>query len=365
MASSLDLPVPTGSTVDVSVILAGLVTYPASMVIKEPLPGNEILPGTPCYSFLIENKALNKKILFDLGLVKAWKTKLPPVVLNQIASVNGELTIEKDVADHLREANVPLESIDGIIWSHHHMDHVGDPSLFPPSTSLIVGPGFKSNKMTFPGYPKNPDAIVSDDAYQGRDIIELDFSTTPLGIGGFPALDYFGDGSFFLLYTKGHTHDHLSALARTSEDKFVFLGGDIAHHAAEFRPSPQQPLPDEIHPSPLDNNPFEPQLPPLSVCPGSVIEKLYPRRETHPDYRVTPFYEPNPLMSASQPDALVAIKKLQAFDASAKVFVIVAHDVDLKDFLPYFPKKINDWNMAGYEQVLRWRFLKDFLQTVA
>jgi hypothetical protein len=79
MASTSDLPVPTGSTVDVSVILAGLVTYPASMVIKEPLPGHEILPGTPCYSFLIENRAMNKKILFDLGLVKAWRTKLPPV----------------------------------------------------------------------------------------------------------------------------------------------------------------------------------------------------------------------------------------------------------------------------------------------
>ncbi|KAL2821970.1 metallo-beta-lactamase superfamily protein [Aspergillus granulosus] len=365
MAASPDLPVPTGSTVDVSVILAGLVTYPASMVIKEPLPGNEILPGTPCYSFLIENKAKGKKILFDLGLVKAWKKKLPPVVLDQIASINGELTIEKDVADHLLEANVPLESIDGIIWSHHHMDHVGDPSLFPSSTSLIVGPGFKSNKMTFPGYPKNPDALVSDDAYHGRELIELDFSAASLEIGGFPALDYFGDGSFFLLYTKGHTHDHLSGLARTSENKFVFLGGDIAHHAGEFRPSPQQPLPDEIYPSPLDSNPFDPQLPPLSVCPGSVIEKLYPRKETHPDYTITPFYEPNPLMSASQPDALAAIEKLQVFDASAKVFVIIAHDVELRDFLPYFPNKINNWDTAGYEPLVRWRFLKDFLQAVA
>jgi hypothetical protein len=170
-------------------------------------------------------------------------------------------------------------------------------------------------------------------------------------------------GSIHILKLTALAHDHLSALARTSEDKFVFLGGDIAHHAGQFRPSPQQPLPDQVYPSPLDNNPFDPQLPPLSACLGSLIEKLYPRKETHPDYRVTPFYEPNPMGSSSQPDALAALKKLQTFDASAKVFVIIAHDVDLKDFLPFFPMKINDWYTAGYEPLVRWRFLKDFLQT--
>jgi hypothetical protein len=156
----------------------------------------------------------------------------------------------------------------------------------------------------------------------------------------------------------------LSTLARTSEDKFIFLGGDIAHHAGQFRPSPQQPLPDLIHPSPLDDNPLNPQLPPLSTCPGSLLEQLHPRKESHSGYRVTPFYEPNPTASASQPDALAALEKLQTFDASAKVFVIIAHDVDLKDFLSFFPKKINDWDKIGYEPLARWRFLKDFFQTV-
>jgi hypothetical protein len=142
-------------------------------------------------------------------------------------------------------------------------------------------------------------------------------------------------GSIYILRLTALAHEHLSALARTSKDKFIFLGGDIAHHAGQFRPSPQQPLPDQIHPSPLDNNPFNPQLPPLPTCPGSLIEKLHPRKETHHSYRVTPFYEPNPMGSASQADALAALKKLQTFDASAKVFVIIAHDAGLKDFLPF------------------------------
>jgi glyoxylase-like metal-dependent hydrolase (beta-lactamase superfamily II) len=118
------------------------------------------------------------------------------------------IDVEKDVADHLQEANFTLESIDGVIWSHHHMDHIGDVSLFPPSTSLIVGPGFEMSKITFFGHQRYPDVSVVDDEFHGRNITELDFSANSLEIGGFPAIDFFGDGSFFLLHTKGHSKLH-------------------------------------------------------------------------------------------------------------------------------------------------------------
>jgi len=32
----------------------------------------------PCYSFLVENESLGKKVLFDLGLMKDWREKMPP-----------------------------------------------------------------------------------------------------------------------------------------------------------------------------------------------------------------------------------------------------------------------------------------------
>lgn len=49
--------------------------------------------------------------------------------------------------------------------SHWHADHTGDPSTFPPTTELVVGPGFK-NKL-LPGYPADPNGLIleSDHAY--------------------------------------------------------------------------------------------------------------------------------------------------------------------------------------------------------
>jgi hypothetical protein len=78
MAPSINIPISTGSTVDVSIIHGGRTTVPTAYVVKKQIPGHELL-DMPCYSFLIENKQNGKKILFDLGLMKAWKEKLPPI----------------------------------------------------------------------------------------------------------------------------------------------------------------------------------------------------------------------------------------------------------------------------------------------
>jgi glyoxylase-like metal-dependent hydrolase (beta-lactamase superfamily II) len=225
MPSDLTLPAFKGSTVRVSALHGGRITMPSRFFFQKQILGHDLL-DIPCYSFLIDNKRLGQKILYDLGLMKAWKQKQPPgreysrlklicpsivlanvctlAVIAQLKSAKVVVDIKKDVANQLTEGNVPLESINAIIWSHHHFDHTGDPSLFPKSTSLVIGPGFKSNKTTFPGYPKNPDALAIDDAFEGRELIELDFSTSE-NIGGFPAIDYFGDGSFYILQAQGHS----------------------------------------------------------------------------------------------------------------------------------------------------------------
>jgi hypothetical protein len=46
--------------------------------------------------------------------------------------------------------------------SHWHFDHTGDPSTFPSTTEIVVGPGFKEAML--PTYPENEKGMISEEA---------------------------------------------------------------------------------------------------------------------------------------------------------------------------------------------------------
>ena len=98
----------------------------------------------------------------------------------------------------MEEHGVKGAEIKGIICSHWHWNHTGDPSSFDPHTALIMGPGFK--KAFTPGYPTNKDAPVLDSDFEGRELREVSFEDNHgLKIGNFSAVDFFSDGSFYLI----------------------------------------------------------------------------------------------------------------------------------------------------------------------
>lgn len=157
-------------------------------------------------------------------------------------------------------------------------------------------------------------------------------------------------------------HDHISALARTSENKFIFLGGDIAHHAGELRPTAQLTLPPQINSSLFGRLTSQVR----ASCPTSLFENIHPKKqkENGPNYTTIPFYEPNSLMNANLPEAELAIEKLQSFDALSEVFVIVAHYSSVLGILPFFPLKLTQWHEADYKVRGTWLFLGDFLKCI-
>ena len=54
-----------------------------------------------------------------------------------------------------------------------------------------------------PGYPAKVDSPILESDYEGRALNEIDFRDTGLRLGQFRAMDFFGDGSFFLLDCPG------------------------------------------------------------------------------------------------------------------------------------------------------------------
>ncbi|KAL8883482.1 MAG: hypothetical protein Q9215_008207, partial [Flavoplaca cf. flavocitrina] len=161
-----NFPIPeSASTVDISIIdttsrIRGIQT---ELFMEPKIKGHDII-DCPAYSFLIENEKSGQKILFDLGVRKDWEN-LAPKISNSIREKGWSVTVEKGVADILKD-----------------------------------GPGFKDAFV--PGFPAKEDCPIRESDYAGRELRELSFDLD-LTIGGYKALDYFGDGSFYLLDSPG------------------------------------------------------------------------------------------------------------------------------------------------------------------
>lgn len=307
----------------------------------------------PIYCFLVSHG--ERHILFDLGVRRDWD-KYAPKTVDLIRSTthcdtrhNVSEILDLQATD-TAGSGLPIvrsTDIEAVIWSHHHFDHIGDPSTFPASTTLVVGPGVP--KLCWPGYPTNPDAMVLDADIAGRAVHEIDFASNPLRIGGFDAFDYFGDGSFYLLDSPGHSIGHITALARVTTgggDSFVFMGADACHHPGVLRPTEYLPLPKQMSPSPLKG---------LHACPGELLQRLQRNGGTE-----EPFFEVSPVLFPDHTAAKETVRKMVELDAADNIFVILAHDESIRDHIDLFPKAINDWKAKGLRSATRWLFCKDF-----
>lgn len=234
---------------------------------------------------------------------------------------------------------------------------------FPPSTTITVGAGFAAAGL-LPGYPENPESPVLATDFENRSLVEIKFDDG-LTIGGFPAHDYFGDGSLYLLDSPGHCPGHISALARTTpssgerEATFVFLGGDICHFAGDFRPSPDKPLPDHLQEGLLRR-----RKAPIK-CPCS-LRSNHPNATNEADARTTPWYKmasEYPTVYKDYEIAKSSVLKMQALDQDDNVLVCLAHDAILLDTLPLFNKSpgenMNDWKIRGMKEKCHWGWLND------
>jgi hypothetical protein len=243
--------------IDTTFRLSGL---PCSYFLGPEVPGFENY-SCLAYSFLVTHHDprtdTNTRLLFDLGPSRNWQEDLPSPLAERIKGWNASIVVQENVPEILERSGVALDSIDALVWryvfslrrrvlvrltshhSHPHWDHMGKPSLFPPSADLITGPGLQ--EAFGPGYPENQAAPFKSSAVAGRKITELDFTTSSLRIGGLSAIDYFQDGSLYLLSAPGHAVGHIVALARTTssaessntarpDSTFVLMGGDSCQY---------------------------------------------------------------------------------------------------------------------------------------
>jgi len=170
-------------------------------------------------------------------------------------------------------------------------------------------------------------------------------------------VDYFDDGSLYLLSVPGHLSGHIVALARVASNSFLLLGGDSCHHVGQLRPT------EALH----IHHPCPGQL--ITAARHSISTKYFPS-SNHGDggakdgfnlttrtvpllqLPVGPFYED--LVTARE-----SVRKLGAFDANPDVFVVIAHDASLVPIVELFPASLNEWKAKGYKERGLWAFVDE------
>ncbi|RMZ86326.1 hypothetical protein DV736_g6449, partial [Chaetothyriales sp. CBS 134916] len=178
----------------------------------------------PSLSFLLTYESStdttnSKRVLFDLGL------RRNPAHVRQ----------------SLRASGLEPDTIDEIILSHVHWDHIGMPSDYP-GAKFFVGSGslkliknglneHMSHSNFQPDLFNNldarefPDPVAHYQARSPRDSLEHAWRS----VAGLNILDYSGNGNMYVVDTPGHLTGHISLLVRTGPRRWVLLIGDACH----------------------------------------------------------------------------------------------------------------------------------------
>ncbi|KIW99514.1 uncharacterized protein Z518_11253 [Rhinocladiella mackenziei CBS 650.93] len=227
--------------VTVSALEAGQLTLPERLFITDADPMKRAT--VPSLSFLIQHPSRTgklTKLVFDLGL-KRDMTKYPPAQQAHIAN-RQPVVLHPDCADSLRAGGLdPAKDIDIVMLSHVHWDHEGTPEDFPNS-QFVVGSGTLHllENGAPPHYPKeifNPELLPRDRTIELPPVSKNSTTTaakqtdhTWKPFAGFPAtIDFFGDGSVYVVDSPGHLFGHVNLLARVAPHSWVYLGGDCCH----------------------------------------------------------------------------------------------------------------------------------------
>ncbi|KFY40259.1 hypothetical protein V495_05515 [Pseudogymnoascus sp. VKM F-4514 (FW-929)] len=243
---SLHLPPFSANQVYVrlAALNGGFVTLPERSFVTNADPKKATTVPSMC--FLIEHRppgaAKLERIVFDLG-IKRDLTKYVPATRKHITERQPVYSSPDARSSLLSGGLDPSKDIDYVVLSHIHWDHIGEPSDYPNST-FIVGSGTHYILQNgAPNYP--PERMIQKDVLPIDRTIEL--PPTPesdrvymaaakqskhqwQSISTLPnAVDYFGDGSMWIIDSPGHVHGHVNALLRVGPEKWAYLGGDCCH----------------------------------------------------------------------------------------------------------------------------------------
>ncbi|GAB7349176.1 hypothetical protein MBLNU459_g8111t1 [Dothideomycetes sp. NU459] len=182
------------------------------------------------WCFYIQNRAKGKHVLWDLGMT-ANKSDYATFVGDYIFDETRPCGPSKTIAEQLRQRNgLDAKDIDSVVFSHAHFDHSRPIKDEFPNATGYFGPGTKEHCT--PGHLEDPSQLWDGRFFDPKRSTER-WETLPgpwVPFGSFEkALDFFGDGSFWIMQAPGHMPGNLCAAARLDSGAWVILGSDCCH----------------------------------------------------------------------------------------------------------------------------------------
>ena len=179
----------------------------------------------PCLAFVLRHSRTRETFLFDLGI------RPDPETLTGAGAMTAKMGMKlegRDIPAALEKGGLSRTEVKHVAISHVHFDHTGVPRAFPNAT-FVLGAGAKPIIET--KGPEFKGTMYAIDVPLERTMFVDPEAADWKAIGPFPrTLDFYGDGSLYIIDAPGHVAGHVNLLARTSADGgWVFLAADSAH----------------------------------------------------------------------------------------------------------------------------------------
>jgi len=267
--------------VGVKVFSAGYCTQLESMVIKGGRYKNVKIPAL----FALIEHPTKGHILFDTGYSSHFyeATKTFPYKLHAWL-IPVFCKPEEGPAQQLQAQGIDPRSIESIILSHFHSDHVAGLKDFPDAQFIYFENAYDAvkGKTGFDAVRRGylPDLLPSDleqrsSVVGDNSVIQLDDDYRPFEQG----YDLLGDGSLVAVELPGHAHGQMGIFLQDEQGQHVFLAADACWYSQAYR--------ELRYPHPLAN---------LVQADGKAyketLKKLHQLHKHRPDLLIVPSHCP-------------------------------------------------------------------------
>jgi glyoxylase-like metal-dependent hydrolase (beta-lactamase superfamily II) len=181
---------------------------------KEPIKIYAHVVRHPTHGVFLVDTGVSRRFVTDpKGAGVGW-------VLRKFFGIN-KMRPQRSTAEIIEAERAPLK---GVFMTHLHLDHVSGFPDIPTNVPVYVGPHEAEAALFLNLIAQGTNNRLLD----GRPPLQ-EFQIPCDADGKFAGVvDVFGDGTYFVIFSPGHTAGHISFVARTASGP-VLMTGDVCH----------------------------------------------------------------------------------------------------------------------------------------